>query len=88
MFASPISSQDRDDLVEAAGAVRGERFGATGVRLIVPDAGEASPAVADWAAQQDMTIQSIEPYLPPFDDVFVELINRFEQESKPETVEA
>jgi hypothetical protein len=32
------------------------------------------PALLDWAKAQNLTIESIEEYLPPFDDVFVALV--------------
>src|SRR5690606_21725305 len=64
VFTAPIGADRRDQLVAACQAIRIENVGTTGVRLIVVDAGEASPAVVDWATAADLTIQSIEPYLP------------------------
>ena len=46
----------------------------TGVRLIVDDASTAMPQLLDWCKQRDLSIESIEEFLPPFDDVFVELV--------------
>lgn len=79
-FTTPLRAQQRDDLAECCGATRVDPTGPTSVRLVVGNAGEASPSVADWAAESGLTIQSIEPYLAPFDDVFVELVSRFTQE--------
>jgi hypothetical protein len=42
----------------------------------VEDAGEASPQVTAWATDAGFEIESVEPYLPAFDDVFVELVNK------------
>ncbi len=75
-FDSPVSSQTREELVAASDAHSAERLGANGVRLVVSDAGKAAPEVAEWAAGAGLGIDSIEPYLPPFDDVFVELMGR------------
>lgn len=80
VFAEPVPGQSRDALVTASGATSSQRLGARGVRLVVPDAGTASPEVAEWAAGAGMTVESIEPYAPPFDDVFVELMNRVQEE--------
>jgi len=46
----------------------------TGVRLIVDEASTAMPQLLDWCKQRDLSIESIEEFLPPFDDVFVELV--------------
>jgi len=43
-------------------------------RLVVDEASTAMPALMDWSVQQRVTIESIQEYLPPFDDVFVHLI--------------
>jgi hypothetical protein len=44
--------------------------------VLVEDAGDAIPDIAEWAGDQGLTLESAEPYSPPFDDVFVELIGR------------
>jgi ABC-2 type transport system ATP-binding protein len=46
------------------------------IRLIVDEASTAMPALMDWTKQQNVEIESIEEHLPPFDDVFVELVKR------------
>ena len=45
-----------------------------GVRLVVDQASTAIPALLEWCHQEYVTPESIEEYLPPFDDVFVELV--------------
>lgn len=50
------------------------RSGHNKVRIIVDEAGTAMPMVMDWCKEQAVRIESIEEYLPPFDDVFVELV--------------
>lgn len=44
------------------------------IRLIVEEASTAIPALLDWCQKEYVTVESIEEYLPPFDDVFVELV--------------
>lgn len=45
-----------------------------GVRLVVTDASTAIPALLEWCKAEYLDVESIEEYLPPFDDVFVELV--------------
>jgi ABC-2 type transport system ATP-binding protein len=44
------------------------------IRLVVDKASTAIPALLDWCHQEYVTVESIEECLPPFDDVFVELV--------------
>ena len=46
----------------------------TGLRLVVNRASTAMPALLEWCKSEYITMVSIEEYLPPFDDVFVELV--------------
>lgn len=45
-----------------------------GIRLVVDKANTAIPTLLEWCQKEYVTTESIEEYLPPFDDVFVELI--------------
>jgi len=56
----------------ACGPVK--RLANNGVRLVVKNAGTAVPALLEWCQNEYVTAESIEEYLPPFDDVFVELV--------------
>jgi ABC-2 type transport system ATP-binding protein len=51
-----------------------DRMGQNGLRIIVDEASTAMPAIMQWCQARDLKIESIEEYLPPFDDVFVELV--------------
>jgi ABC-2 type transport system ATP-binding protein len=46
----------------------------TGTRLVVDEASRAMPALLEWCRAEHVTVDSIEEYLPPFDDVFVNLV--------------
>ena len=48
------------------------------VRVIVDEASTAMPAILEWAKARKISVESIEERLPPFDDVFVELIEQEE----------
>lgn len=51
------------------------------VRLVVQEAKTDIPALLDWARENDLQIESIEEYLPPYDDVFVELVKGKEKDA-------
>jgi ABC-2 type transport system ATP-binding protein len=53
----------------------------TSVRLTVEEASTAIPAIVEWGQQQDVNIDSTKEYVPPFDDVFVEIVKRATPES-------
>ncbi|MDT8304642.1 MAG: ABC transporter ATP-binding protein [Anaerolineae bacterium] len=44
------------------------------VRLVVSEAATDVTELVDWARAQDLEVESVEEYQPPFDDVFVELV--------------
>jgi ABC-2 type transport system ATP-binding protein len=44
------------------------------VRLVVAEASTAIPSLFKWFQQKETALESVEEYLPPFDDVFVKLI--------------
>jgi ABC-2 type transport system ATP-binding protein len=52
-----------------------------GVRLVVEQANKAMPALLEWCQNEYVSVETIEEYLPPFDDVFVELVR---DETHPE----
>jgi ABC-2 type transport system ATP-binding protein len=86
VFTAPLLAPQIDHLAEITAATRVERIGFREVRLVVADAGEASPQVTAWATEAGVEIESVEPYLPAFDDVFVELITKLT--TSPEAAEA
>ena len=51
-----------------------DRVGDTEARILVDEASTAMPAIVEWCRNNNLTIESIQEYLPPFDDVFVKLI--------------
>jgi ABC-2 type transport system ATP-binding protein len=48
------------------------------LRLIVNQARRDIPDLMEWCGQHGIEVEAIEEYLPPFDDVFVHLIERSE----------
>jgi ABC-2 type transport system ATP-binding protein len=48
------------------------------IRIIVDEASTAMPMILEWCQAQNLKVDSIEEHLPPFDDVFVELVKEKE----------
>jgi ABC-2 type transport system ATP-binding protein len=46
----------------------------TDIRLTVADAGSDIPSLLEWCRAQDIKVVSVEEYIPPYDDVFVEIV--------------
>lgn len=51
------------------------------VRLVVDDAAATTALVARWADDRGVELTKTEPYLPSFDDVFVELVTRLDEQN-------
>jgi ABC-2 type transport system ATP-binding protein len=64
------------DLRELDGVRQVIRVGDTHIRLVVDGASVVIPRILDWAKDHDVDIQSVKEYQPPFDDVFVRLIEK------------
>jgi hypothetical protein len=56
--------------------------GDNSVRLIVDEAGAASPVLSEWGRAQQLTLKTVEEYVPPFDEVFVTLIKQQKQQEQ------
>jgi hypothetical protein len=65
-----------ESLSTASGGKLLEWLDPRSVRIVVEDAGTAAPAVAKWAHERQVDLEETEPYLPPFDDVFVGLVSQ------------
>jgi ABC-2 type transport system ATP-binding protein len=50
------------------------RTGPNSMRLIVTQASTAIPDLIEWARLQNLQIETMEQYIPPFEDVFVEIV--------------
>jgi ABC-2 type transport system ATP-binding protein len=46
------------------------------LRLIVEEASTSMPQILDLCREENIAVESMEEYLPPFDDVFVRLVKR------------
>lgn len=61
-------------LEELSSVLRARPLDEVTLRLVVDEAATAIPILVQWAQREDLALQSIEEDKPPFDDVFVELI--------------
>jgi hypothetical protein len=64
------------------------RVGGTHIRLVVDEASLVIPRILNWTKGRDVDIQSVKEYQPPFDDVFVRLIEKQEDGPKSEEEES
>lgn len=51
-------------------------------QFAVEDASTAIPQLLAWCAEQDVQVESINEYVPPFDDVFVMIMKQKEEEEE------
>ncbi|MGE5138545.1 MAG: ABC transporter ATP-binding protein [Rudaea sp.] len=58
------------------------RDGEKGLRVGVVDAAAAIPDIVEWCRQNNIEVDSIAPYQPPFEDVFVDLVNNASAEQE------
>ncbi len=73
-FVTPPKHDDVDSLGRASEVRNIVWLDDHTIRLAVDDSGKVAPFVVDWAKQRQIELEKTEAYLPPFDDVFVELV--------------
>jgi ABC-2 type transport system ATP-binding protein len=54
------------------------------LKVVVEDTGTALPAIFTWLEDHDLTVESAGEYNPPFDDVFVTLLEKEAAREAPE----
>jgi ABC-2 type transport system ATP-binding protein len=81
-LASPPAPGDLDRLAQSSGVKTVRWLDDHSVRLVVDDAGAMASTVVEWAGQSGLELARSEPYLPPFDDVFVEIVSAAESSSE------
>jgi ABC-2 type transport system ATP-binding protein len=73
--ASPLSTEMIDDLRQLP-FVRGDLtfLDSQSLQLVVEDAGTAIPELLHWSESKGIEIESISEHVPPFDDVFIKVM--------------
>ncbi len=71
------------DMINQLPFVQGstERTGENEARIVVDEASTAMPALIEWCAEHNLSVDSIQAYLAPFDDVFVALIKKLSKDN-------
>jgi ABC-2 type transport system ATP-binding protein len=80
---APPAPGDIDRLAAAPGVRAIRWLDDHNVRLVVDEAGAMAPTVMEWAGQAGLDITRSEPFLPPFDDVFVEIVSADAKSAPP-----
>ncbi len=65
-----------ESIATAVGATQSEFVSGRRVKLVVEEASEALPLLGAFLSEEGIDVEAYEEFLPPFDDVFVELIER------------
>jgi ABC-2 type transport system ATP-binding protein len=79
-FAGPLSIDDIASLRETFDHV--DWMDSDRLRIVVDEAEAATTSVTAWADGRGLELTRTETYLPPFDDVFVELVSKLDQDSE------
>jgi ABC-2 type transport system ATP-binding protein len=79
----PMSPDARDSLARVDGVVRVDPLTGDGRRnrVVVEDAATVLPTVQAWLERRDLRVEDVRQHVPPFDDVFVELVRDREDEA-------
>jgi len=76
-FTIPPGEALTADVQELVAASSSTPTSVRGLRLVVEEAAVALPELTTWLAAREIEITQAEEYLPPYDDVFVELVERY-----------
>ncbi len=82
-FARLPSGSDVDEIGILVGATSSDIVGPRLVRFVVEDVSEILPRLGTWAGERPDIVTGFEQYLPPFDDVFVQVIERHRSSADP-----
>lgn len=75
----PPGTEDVEALARLSTDGQVERQGPTKFRLVVEEASTALPGLSELCATRNLEVEAAEEYVPSFDDVFVELVSREQQ---------
>ncbi|HEX6219798.1 MAG TPA: ABC transporter ATP-binding protein [Acidimicrobiia bacterium] len=80
VFARPLSIDDIASLRAIFDQV--DWMDSDRLRILVDESESATASVSAWAEERGLELTRNENYLPPFDDVFVELVSELDQDSE------
>lgn len=75
-FVAPISASAMDFLTNMTSGDALQWIDEHSVRIVVADPKTAVPKILDWGSENGVEIEQVEAFSPPFDDVFVALVEQ------------
>jgi ABC-2 type transport system ATP-binding protein len=75
-FAAPISAAAMDFLTSLTSGEAPRVVDDHSVRIVVDDPGVSVPKILEWGSGNGIEIERAEVFSPPFDDIFVELVEQ------------
>ncbi len=75
----PLSTDQEQALRDLAFVRSVTRTGFDSLRIVVDQAKTAMPDLVEWSRGQNIEVQTIEEFEPPFEDVFVQLVKQGEE---------
>ena len=75
-FVAPISQSAMEFLSNLTAGEAPNLIDDHSVRLVVDDPGTAVPMILDWGSVNNVEIERAEAFSPPFDDIFVALVEQ------------
>jgi ABC-2 type transport system ATP-binding protein len=85
-FASVHGPETIADLASLDGNIRVRPLDERSLELVVPDAARAIPDLVSWAQDRGLDLVEAEEHRPPFDDVFVTLVERAREVEAPREI--
>jgi ABC-2 type transport system ATP-binding protein len=83
--ANPLGPEALHRLERVPGVLSSRPLDNVTLRLVVKEASRATPRLVEWTQGEDLSLQSVQEQQPPFDDVFVALIENEERRQAAET---
>ena len=71
-----------NELLRIDGVRKVLRINDTHVQLVVDEANTVIPRIINWGKSRNINVESIEEYQPPFDEIFVRLVERDNQNDR------
>jgi ABC-2 type transport system ATP-binding protein len=78
-FVAPITPSAMDFLSNLTADEAPSLIDDHSVRLVVDDPGAAVPMILDWGSENKVEIERAEAFSPPFDDIFVALVEQLSE---------
>ncbi len=73
----PLSTDLIRDISNLVSATACQPYSMRGLRIVVEEAALSLPELTTWLASQGVSVAQAEEHMPPFDDVFVELVEEY-----------